>query len=302
MGNKPLARCLSLGLVFALSALTGCSSTDNARPPVTADAPLTVMSFSIRLGLGRGDPLGNISRMQSQWGRNLDAVIEAIRAADPDIVGLQAVAGPDQLREIAEELDLNSAFVWHESEIDPKPWWGVGILSKFPIVATDKIPMSEDRNFIVATIDVGGKKIAVASIHRSHLDSSEDSIRLLMGRMGQSTLPSLITGNFNLLPNARTLKSPRRYQLQPVLGRFLDTGRQAQTKGGQYARQAGTWHGGGRVDYVFAEKDRFSVVDAGVVSGKHRDASDHMPYFAKLIFKDRSIGRARGGPGTSSVQ
>ncbi len=36
---------------------------------------------------------------------------------------------------------------------------------------------------------------------------------------------------------------------------------------------------------MFAENDRFKVIDAGVAPDKHRDASDHIAYFRKLIFK-----------------
>jgi len=68
-------------------------------------------------------------RMRAQWGRNLDAVIDAIRSADPAIVGLQDVAGPGQLREIAQALDMKHAFVPHDPDREPEASWGVCILS-----------------------------------------------------------------------------------------------------------------------------------------------------------------------------
>ena len=41
------------------------------------------------------------------WGRNLDAVIAAIRAGNADIIGLQEVAGVPKARKIADALNMN---------------------------------------------------------------------------------------------------------------------------------------------------------------------------------------------------
>ena len=117
--------------------------------------------------------------MKDEWGRNLDAVIEAIRSADPDIVGLQEIASPGQLWDIAEALDMNHSFVGHYTGSDPAPGWGVGILSKYPITSSSKATLSEYRNFIIATIDVGTRKISVANIHRWHLEFTEESMPFL---------------------------------------------------------------------------------------------------------------------------
>jgi len=291
MAQKLHRRGVACLLVLAVFALTGCAAPTYVRtgpvpPRITANSPLTVMSFNIRLGLGREDPHRNIFHMRDQWGRGLGAVVEAIRSADPDIVGLQEVAGPEQLWKIAQVLDMNHAFVWHETGSDVKPWSGVGLLSKYPITSSTPAAMSDNRNFIIATIDAGTKKISVVNIHRWHLESSEDSMQFLMGELGKRQLPTLLMGDFNILPGDKTLKDPGRKRLQPVLDQFVDSAEAARTKEAEYVRQAGTWHGGGRIDYVFAEKGRFSVLDAGLVAASHRDASDHIAYFAKLIFKE----------------
>jgi len=290
MADRHYRPGLSWLLILSAVALAGCAGADPDRsgglPPVSEKSPLTVMTFSIRMGLGRDNPHRDIARMNAEWGRNIDAVIDAIRSANPAIVGLQEVAGPDQLREIAQALDMNHAFVWHEAEGDPKPWWGVGILSKYPIITSEHAAMSDDRNFIVATIGIGPKKIAVANVHRSHLQSGEDSVPLVVAEMAKGRSPALIIGNFNSRPGDRPLSNRSMRRLQPVLDRFFDTAVQAQTKSADYARRAGTWHGGGRTDYVFAEKGRFAVVDASLVADRYRNASDHIAYVAKLIFTE----------------
>jgi endonuclease/exonuclease/phosphatase family metal-dependent hydrolase len=286
------AKCALKGwLVLAVFALAGCGAPNHQRtgplpPPITAETPLTVMSFNVRLGLGRADPNRDILRMQSQWGRNLDAVIDAIRSADPDIVGLQEVAGPGQLWNIAQALDMNHAYVGHKTGNSPALKRGVGILSKFPIVSSRGAALSENRNFVIATIDVGKKRISVASIHRSHLEFSEESIPFLMAELAKSQLPTLLVGDFNFPPNAKMLNAPGRKRLQPVLDRFLDTAAEARTSSAKFVREAGTWHGGGRVDYVFAEIGHFRVLDAGLVAAQHQQASDHVAYIAKVKFKN----------------
>lgn len=285
--QRVLLCLLALGGLF----LASCTTTDHVRkgplpPPISERSPLTVMSFNIRMGLGKKDPHQDTLRMKDQWGRNLDAVIEAIRSANPDVVGLQEVAGPDQLRNMARALDMNHAFVGHDTGNDRPPLWGVGVLSKYPISSLTRAALSENRNFIKATVDVGTRKISVVNIHRSHLEFSEASIPILMGELAQIQNPIVLIGDFNILPKAKMRKNPGKNQLQPILDKFLDTALEARTKAAANVLLVGTGQDGGRIDYIFAERDKYSVLDVGLVAGKHRDASKHVAYFAKLIFKE----------------
>jgi endonuclease/exonuclease/phosphatase family metal-dependent hydrolase len=256
-------------------------------PPVTEDHPLTVMTFNIRLGLGPENPNRDVQRMSDQWGRNLEDVINAIRSENADIIGVQEVAGPDQLREMAQALDMHHVYVKHDT-VDNRPsWWGVGILSKYPITSTAKRAMSDTRNFIIATIDVGSKKIAVATIHRNHLEFSADFLPILLGELSQVSLPTLLMGDFNIRPNARMQKNRQKRELQPVLEKFLDTAVAAQTQSAQRARVIGTGHNGHRIDYVFAQKGQFNVLDAGLVDQAHRKASNHIAYYAIVTLRNQ---------------
>ena len=279
-------------LILAIIALAGCAATDQPPyvrkgpppPPVSAQAPLTVMTFNIRLGLGQGNPRQDILRMRSQWGRNLGNVIEAIRSKDPDIVGLQEVANPGQLRQIAQALDMNHFFVWHETGTTLKPYWGVGLLSKYPIKSSLRAALSDDRNFIVATIKVRDRLISVANIHRSHHQFGEESLPILLGEMRQIRLPTLLLGDFNVSPNARMLRNRNMRKLQPILNDFQDTAVSAGTESAKQARVVGTGQNGRRIDYVFVEKSHFDVLDAGLVASRHRKASKHIAYFTELKF------------------
>jgi endonuclease/exonuclease/phosphatase family metal-dependent hydrolase len=282
---------LTILLAVALVTTAGCATSDQETrkaslpQPISAQSPLTIMSFNIRLGLGQGNPTRDVARMRDQWGRNLNAVVEAIRSQDPAIVALQEVAGPDQLQELAQALGMNHAFVEHETGSKQPPWWGVGILSRYPITSTLKAALSENRNFIIATIDVGPRQIAVANIHRSHLEPVDASMPFLMAELAQIKHPILLVGDFNILPEALVRKNRNKKQLQPVLNRFVDTARAAHTESAAQAILEGTGHSAGRIDYVFAEKGKFKILDAGLVAKEHRDASNHVAYFAKLAFR-----------------
>ena len=148
-------------LIVALIVLAGCQTTENLRKEsqpqlITADNPLIVMSFNIRLGLGQAEPFGNIYRMS--WGRELGGVIEAIRSVDPDIVGLQEVAGASQIKKIAKALNMNYAFELHDTGSSREPWWGVGILSKYKILSSKGLQISSGRgntkHIVIASVDL----------------------------------------------------------------------------------------------------------------------------------------------------
>ena len=146
--------------------------------------------------------------------------------------------------------------------------------------------MEVSPNFrLLTTVDTGGREIAVVNVHRPYLEIEETSLRQLMRELAVVHLPVVLMGDFNLKPEAKTLDDPSKKRLQPVLDQFLDTAAEAKTKSGESVLTTGTFRNGARIDYVFAENDRFKVIDAGLAPDKHRDASDHFAYFGKLIFK-----------------
>ena len=134
MGSVPrVAVCVLTTLV-----LGGCQSFENIRkvgPGVSSrdSQTVTVMSYNIRVGYGGRDP-GVDPYILSRSGEDLPPIIAAIRSIDPDIVGLQEVAGSGQARRLAEALNMNYAYVYHATGSARRQWWGVAVLSKFPIL------------------------------------------------------------------------------------------------------------------------------------------------------------------------
>ncbi len=275
---------LMASLICSSIALAGCQTTGNLRtaeapPPISADNPLTVMSFNIRLGIGpRG--LGDIYRMN--WGQNLDQVIAAIGSVNPDVVGLQEVAGIDQIRKLATALDMNYAFEYHDTGSNRPPWWGVGILSKYSIRHARGVQISSGRgntkHIVTAIVDAGQQDLMFVSIHKDKDLVDGTSITNILANVENATMPVVLIGDLNITPS-----DPR---LERIKERFVDTATVENSENAKQARTLGTFHvGGRRIDYVFAQKAFFKVIDAGLVPPEYRGASDHYAYFAKLAMK-----------------
>ena len=272
-------------LIFCFFAVAGCQTTENLKvgsppPRITAANPLTVMSFNIRLGLGQADPRGSIYHMN--WGRELDGVIEAIRSVDPDIVGLQEVAGIDQMVKIAKALNMNYAFEWHDTGSNREPWWGVGILSKFKILSSKGVQISSGtgnkKHIVIATVDAGDRDLMFVSVHKDKDLYDGSSITNILANVENAKMPVVLIGDFNITPGDG--------RLDPITERFLDTAEAVNTENTKWVHGLGTFdRSGKRIDYVFAEKAHFKVIDAGLAPAEHRRASDHFGYFTKLNFK-----------------
>jgi len=261
--------------------LGGCVTQENIRSgPATVhdvNAPISVMAFNIRLGLGQEEPDGVIYKMK--WGRNLSAVIDAIRASGTDIVALQEVAGVSQMETMAKALDMNYAFAWHQTGSSRAPWWGVGILSRFPITRSRSAEISwgrgNSRSVLIASIATHQGDISVFSIHKDKDLRDGASIRNILAEARAETNPVLLAGDFNVRPGDK--------RLNELLTTFVDTAPAAKSRPAQKAIERGTFiPSRKRIDYVFAQAEDFDVIDASLIADAHWHASDHIAYIAKL--------------------
>jgi len=267
-------------VLFCILTLGGCVMTENIRPPqpmTAAPSSITVMSFNIRLGLGPEDPKAAISKMR--WGRNLPAVLDAIRAEDADIVSLQEVAGSQQAREIAQTLGMNVTFIEHGGDGSASKWWGVAILSKHPIVSSRTAQISwgrgDTRQVVIATVNVGGRTLDAVAVHKDKDLKDGRSIHEILKAISPPDVPTLLIGDFNITPEDK--------RLAPLAARFIDTGAVLDTASAKEVRKRGTFAASKRrIDYVFADKAHFTVKAARLGAAPHRKASDHIAYIADL--------------------
>lgn len=268
-------------IVIALAGLmaVGCQATQSVRnaplPPPSADAPLTVLTYNIRVGYGSSNP--GTSPYGLAWGRNLGAVVDAIRSVNPDVVGLQEVAGESQARTIANALGMHYVFAWHGNI--RSPWWGVAVLSKHPIVRSRSFQINDygtgSREAVAATISLDGVELDVLNLHRVTDKRSPDGVVEILDATEQLQNPVILIGDFNI--------SPVDSRLDDVRIDFNDSATMANSSNAELARGRGTFLNAlVRIDYVFVEKGCYAVIDAGLMNERHWLASDHIGYYAKL--------------------
>lgn len=141
-------------LVYLLLLLPGCQGPVN---PDEADriGTLVVMSFNT---WGSG----------ANQGKSIDDTVAAIRAVDPDIVGLQETrrerepcdahdcpaSGPSAARAIAEAL----AYYIFEQTAENDALWANAILSKYPVLKATE-------NELGVSIDVEGRTVFAFNVH-----------------------------------------------------------------------------------------------------------------------------------------
>lgn len=242
---------------------------------------LIMMAYNIRLGIGGQKEPGKLYDMP--WGKNLSAVVNEIRSVDPDIVGLQEVAGRDQALALGKALDMNVSYVSHETARRSGRWWGVAVLSKFPIRDAHGVEISygrgNQRTVLVASLEIAGRTTTILSIHKDKDLHDGSSIANIMDIVAPISGPVALIGDFNFTPQ----KSKGR--LETIETRFADTATAVRTKGALEALQWGTFvRSKRRIDYIFTDPRYFTVLDAGVTLPAI-PASDHRAYFAKLRWK-----------------
>ena len=247
---------------------------------LSAYKPLTVMSYNIRVGYGSKDR-GVDPYILTMREENLSPIIAAIQSVDPDIVGLQEVRGSEQARRLAEALDMNYAFTWHETDNARPRWWGVAILSKYPIVKTRRIQITSEKgntkSALIATADIGDRSATFFSIHTARDEQDHASFEGIMQAVEKIRNPVVLIGDLNMDPYDHRLEL-----LQP---RFVDSAMAADTESAINARNYGTFTGVGRIDYVLVDRLHFEVLDAGIISREYWDASDHLAYYARIRLK-----------------
>ncbi|MEK9684759.1 MAG: endonuclease/exonuclease/phosphatase family protein [Rhodospirillaceae bacterium] len=246
--------------------------------------PFTVMSYNIRLGIGLVPVQGALYDMP--WGQNIGAIINEIRSVNPDIIGLQEVAGIDQARELGEALQMNYAYVGHETPRPGGSWWGVAILSKYPILESNGVELSFDpgnqKSMIVSTLTMADKRVTILNVHKDKDLYDGVSIKRIMERVSEIKGPSILVGDFNIAPD----ESNGRLELVKI--KFSDTAELLDTKKVEEVKKIGTSiRSNRRIDYVFINPNFFNVEDVGVTvqSPEQVPASDHRAPYARLSWK-----------------
>ena len=240
-----------------------------AAPPLSSKT-LRVMTYNIHVGVGVDKKL------------DLPRVAGVINAQHPDLVGLQEVDRGvtrtqriDEIVELSKLTRMDYAFAFNLHYQGGQ--YGVAILSRFPIMATDhrlyqNTREAERRGFIRAEVSVDGR---VLNFVTTHLDYQYDDGRLFEAQQLLKALkdvqgPLVIVGDFNDIPAGRAYQLMR-YQFGDawIESRSTDEGFSYPTD--KPAK---------RIDYIFFRStDRVRTKRAWIVDTQ---ASDHVPVVADL--------------------
>src|SRR5438552_14818883 len=231
---------------------------------------LRVMTYNIHVGVGMDKKL------------DLPRVAGVIKDQHEDLVALQEVdrgvertGRIDEIAELAKLTRMDYAFAFNLHYQGGQ--YGVAILSRFPIRATDhrlyqNTREAERRGFIRAEVSIDGR---VLNFVTTHLDYQYDDGRLFEAQQLLSALkdvkgPLIVVGDFNDIPAGRAYQLMR-YQF-----------------GDAWIESRGTEEGfsypadkpAKRIDYIFFRStDRARTKRAWIVN---TPASDHVPVVADL--------------------
>jgi len=237
------------------------------------DVQIRVLSYNIRHGAGMDERV-DIGRSAA-----------LIKKLNPDLVGLQEVdnnversGSIDQAAEIGRLAGLSPAF---GSFMDYQGGqYGMGALSRFPIVATESIRLpegNEPRVALMVHVKLGsGETMALVNVHFDWV--ADDGFRFkqasfLAERLKQLKMPYVLLGDFNDEPGSRTIKlfqGMAREVVKPVGDRFTFSSVKPAKE----------------IDFVFvAPPERWGVRSMKVLD--EPVVSDHRPVLAEVVLKGR---------------
>lgn len=232
------------------------------------------MSYNIHVGVGMDKKL------------DLQRIADVINKEKPDLVGLQEVdRGVQRTQRIDEIVELSKLTRMDYAFAFNLPYqggqYGVAILSRFPIRATDhrlykNLREAERRGFIRAEVMIDGRLVHFAT---THLDYQHDDGRLFEAQQMLAFLsdvkgPLIVVGDFNDIPTGDTSKLMRSL--------FDDAWLVTRDEGFSYPADKPTK----RIDYIFTRlSDGIKTKRAWVVNTL---ASDHIPVVADLEIGSRN--------------
>jgi endonuclease/exonuclease/phosphatase family metal-dependent hydrolase len=222
-----------------------------------------------------------------------DRLVQYLYYADADIIGLQELAG-DQ----AEAIERQLATVYPYRVLFPAGFAGKGLLSRFPIVASERHLFADGRPDLSAQIEIGGRTAQVVVAHPrppkvrvSGATFDPVTLRQIqeVAKLATGGGPSLVLGDFNM-----THRQPE-HRIMTTAG-LIDAFHEVGSSVNSFPKRVGNPHRFGprtqnitlppiiRIDYIWYTRD-FIARSAGL----GRDAgSDHLPVVAGIDWRDAS--------------
>ena len=195
-------RVISVLLAFVSLCLYG-------RTSIARHRTIRVMTYNIHVGVGMDKKL------------DLARIAGVINQQHPDLVGLQEIDRGvertqriDEIAELAKLTKMEYAFAFNLKYQGGQ--YGVAILSKSPILATDhhlylNTREAERRGFIRAEVRIGGRLINFVTTHLDYQyeDGRVYETQQLLAAMKDVRGPLIVVGDFNDVPAGGAYKLMR---------------------------------------------------------------------------------------------
>ncbi len=262
--------------LFILVALLSCQPTPRlpeATPPPKPEETITVMTYNILAGAGvdaAGPGWQEHAAQKGYPGNRLPKVLEVIRTANPDILGIQEATrwdrgSPSVVQEIADELGMNY-FIAESNDI-ADIGQHVVLFTKFDIKEAERYSTPITKAALRAElVTPSGESIHVFVVHLHHADYEMRMTELsfLAGEMQLYTDDlAILIGDMNFRPFAReaTVLYPTGWA--HCLGQWIDQ----------------IWASPKLAPHVSSGPDILDELTSGV--------SDHWPVVAKVVIPPR---------------
>ncbi len=260
----------ALGLAALLAVATACAS---ARNYPDQNRPRFAGNHSLG---GRVDSALRIVTFNIQFARHVDQAIAALEQVEelraPDVLALQEM-DEEGVEQVARALSLN--YVYYPSAVHPASGrnFGNAVLSPWRIVDSRKVVLPHQsrtngltRAAVVATLEVGAKRVRVYSIHFETvlgLDDAErrDQVAALIADAAASPDPTVIAGDFNS------------YSLAEMVN---EAGFEWPTARLERTVLVFSW------DHILVRGFNLQVPPVAGVVRDHNEASDHCPVWVDL--------------------
>ena len=204
-------------------------------------------------------------------------VVDLVREANPDVIGLQEVKNDDPERDVIDfltRLGYEHVFapvkkVWGDKTYNDGP----AIFSKYPIRKSKIHTLSDEnaRAAVQADIEVGGRTLHVFSTHLIHTHQQPSELQDSQVEKLLKLLPETMTvvmGDFNATPESNAI--------QKMKQALRDTDANSTPTWSVYPEGCVTCNPqkiDTRLDYIFVSKD----LQARDFRVEESDASDHLP-------------------------
>ncbi len=258
--NKTIFKNIFLWLALSLGAFLSAQ-----------DAELEIMTYNLRFG-----------EMAS-----LEEMADYIKDRQPDIVALQEcdwktnrehVLHQNGKAFVNELAYYTGMFGLHGKSIDYKGgYYGLGILSKYPIVKSERVflpnpePKKEQRILLMAEIELpDGSNITFISTHLevSSAEVRKEQINFINSKIKEIDTPVILAGDLNATPNSEEIKKGFHtwFNATDTVYTFAS-----------YDPKA-------KIDYIFGyPQEKFGLIQTGVDTDCK--LSDHFPVSSTIQIK-----------------